>query len=140
MPNIVNTSVDTGSVVVQGDQFEDALVTFGGADTFVEGTILARDSSTLKFVLFEKGGSTNENGIPRAVLTHELVRTGSGDEATRVLTAGKVNQNRLVIDADGDASNIDGAVRDDLRDTSIIPVDVEQLARLDNPQPTESDS
>jgi hypothetical protein len=116
-------------------EFRDELINFSGADDLKEGTILARDSSTLKLRLFVKGGSTNENGIPKAVLAHRLVVTASGDAACRVIIRGDVDKNRLVIDADGDDSNVDAMVVDQLRDYGITPVPVDELARVDNPQP-----
>jgi hypothetical protein len=127
MSNITETSVDIGSLLLETGEQEDGLLTFAGADTYVKGTILARDSSTGKFVLFVKGGVTNGNGVPKAVLLHDTTATGATDESVRVLVEGRVNVNRLVIDADGDASNIDGAVRDQLRDYKITPVDVKQI-------------
>lgn len=42
MSNIVITNVDLGSVALGGEQFRDETLRFAGADTFVEGTILAR--------------------------------------------------------------------------------------------------
>lgn len=135
MPNVTVTDVDLGSVIVHADAYEhDALVTFGGADVYVAGTILARDTSTQKFIAYVKGGSSNGNGVPRAILTHELTATLAGDLAASVLVAGEINQRRLVIDADGDASNVDGNVRDLLRQTGLIAVDVDQLGDDDNPQ------
>ena len=135
MANIETTDIDRGEVALGDNQFEDGL--FNGADVLAKGTIMARDSDSLKFRLFVKGGATNENGIPRAVLTHALT-TVAGDNAIRVLVSGAVKKERLVIDADGDDSNIDGSVRDDLRATGIIPVDTEQLALDDNPQQVDS--
>jgi hypothetical protein len=132
---LTNTALDLGTVQVRDCEFRDELINFAGADTLVEGTILARDSSTLKLRLFVKGGSTNGNGIPKAVLAHELVVTASGDKACRVIIKGEVDKNRLVIDADGDDSNVDAAVVDQLRDYGITPVPVKELARVDNPQP-----
>lgn len=130
--SMTKTTIDNGSVELEGGEFRDELITFAGADTFAAGTILARDSSTLKLVLFVKGGVTNGNGIPKAVLTYPVTATGAGDKKSRVLIAGKVNKNRLIIDADGNDSNIDGAVIDQLRDYGIDPVDVQQLGALDN--------
>jgi hypothetical protein len=115
-----------------GEEFRDDVLTFAGADTFVKGTILARDNVSGKLVLFVKGGATNENGIPKAVLTYGVERAGAGDEAVRVLVKGRVRKDRLVIDADGDDSNIDETVCDQLRDYGITPVDTQQLAQLDN--------
>ncbi|HKY40794.1 MAG TPA: head decoration protein [Polyangiaceae bacterium] len=132
---MTNTELDVGTVQIRDCEFKDELINFSGADDLKEGTILARDSSTLKLRLFVKGGSTNGNGIPKAVLAHRLVVTASGDKACRVIIRGEVVKERLVIDADGDDSNIDGAVLDQLRDYGITPVATKQLARVDNPQP-----
>jgi hypothetical protein len=130
--SMVRTVVDTGSVEIEGGEFRDELITFAGADTLAPGTILARDSVSLKLVIFVKGGSTNENGIPKAVLTHEVVATGAGDRPCRALVKGSVKKERLIIDADGNDSNIDGKVLDQLRDYGITPVNTKQLAALDN--------
>jgi len=132
MANITTTNVDLGNVVIEGVADHDELLTLAGADTIAEGTILARDSVSLKLVLFAKGGITNENGIPKAVLTYEVVSTGAGDSAIRALQTGKVNFNRLIIDADGDNSNIDNAVMDQLRDYGIETLSAQDLSILDN--------
>lgn len=100
--------------------FEDDILTLAGADTLLAGTILARSSATGKLVLFVKGGSTAENGIPKVVLPYELTVAGAGDVAVRPLVRGQALTSRLVIDADGDSSNIDAAVRDQLRSYGII--------------------
>jgi len=132
MANLTVTNLDIGSVVLEGGKFDDNLLTFAGADTFVSGTILALDSISLKWVIFVKGGVANENGIPKAVLTQDITATGAGDVATRALIAGSVRKQRLVIDADGDDSNIDKAVIGQLQDYSIIAISVEELNILDN--------
>lgn len=44
MPNMTVTNVDLGSVILANPEFRDELLAFAGADTFVEGTILARRS------------------------------------------------------------------------------------------------
>jgi hypothetical protein len=134
MANIEVTDIDTGSVEIQGGQFFDELLTLEGADTILKGTILARSSATGKLVLFVAGGNSNENGIPKCVLTYEVVATEASDVPVRVLVAGTVNRNRLVIDADGDASNVTDAVADKLRDYHIVAVEVSQIGRYDNPQ------
>jgi hypothetical protein len=132
MSNLTVENVDLGGVVLKDERYLDGLLTVPGAQTVLAGTILARDSSTLKFVLYIKGGSTNENGIPKAILTYPITSAGSGDEAIRALVAGEVRDEKLVIDADGDASNVDNAVRDELRDYGITPVPVQELNILDN--------
>jgi hypothetical protein len=132
MANLTVTNVDLGSVILLGGEFRDDLLTLAGAVTVLEGTILARDSVSLKLVPFVKGGTTNENGIPKAVLTYEVVSTGAGDVPVRDMVSGTVRAPRLVIDADGDASNVDAAVIDQLRDYALVSIDVQELNVLDN--------
>jgi hypothetical protein len=130
--NMKETIVDLGSVMLEDGEFADDTLTAASAKTFKEGTILARDSSSHKLVVFAKGGSTNENGIPKCVLTYNVVATAAGDLPIRVLIAGDVKRERLVIDADGDDANVDATVCDQLRAYSIVPVSAKQLAKLDN--------
>lgn len=132
MANITITNCDLGNVILEGADIRDELLTFAGAATVLEGTILARDSVSLLLVPYVKGGVTNENGIPKAVLTYDVTAAGAGDEAVRACVGGKVRKERLIIDADGDGSNIDDAVLDQLRDYAIIPIDVQELNILDN--------
>ena len=132
MANSTIENVDLGSIILQNGQFRDDLLTFAGAATVIEGTILARDSASLKLVPYVKGGVTNENGIPKAVLTYDVVAAGAGDEAVRDMVSGSVRAELLVIDADGDASNIDAAVLDQLRAYSLVSIDVQELNIQDN--------
>ena len=132
MPDPVITNNDLGSVIVEGAEFKDELLTFAGADDLLEGTILARDSVSLKLVIFVKGGATNENGIPKAILTYAVSAAGAGDVAVRAGIAGSYRKERLVIDADGDDSNIDNAVIDQLRDYGLTPLNVDELNIPDN--------
>lgn len=132
MSNITIVNNDLGNVILRDAQFRDGDITFAGAATLLEGTILAVDSVSLKFVPFVKAGVTNENGIPKAILTYAVTAAGAGDVAARVGVSGSYRLERIVIDADGDASNIDQAVIDQLRDYSLIPIDVRELNILDN--------
>ncbi len=132
MSNITITNNNAGSVILESGEFRDDLLTFAGVATVKEGTILARDSVSLKLVPFVKGGSTNGNGIPKAVLTYAVTSTGAGDVSIRDMVSGSVRKPLLVIDADGDASNIDNAVIDQLRDYSLVSIDVQELNILDN--------
>lgn len=132
MSNLNITNIDIGNVIIESGSFEDNLLTFAGAATIKAGTILARDSVSLKLVPFVKGGTTNENGIPKVVITYAVIATGAGDIAVRALIAGIVNKSRLVIDADGDDTNVDAVVRDELRDYKIDVVEVAELNELDN--------
>lgn len=130
--NMVVTNNDLGNVVVTPGEFKDDLLTFAGAATVIEGTILARDSVSLKLVPYVKGGVVNDNGVPKAVLTYDVTATGAGDVPIRDMISGVVSGPRLVIDADGDASNIDNAVLDELRDYALVSIDVQELNILDN--------
>lgn len=132
MSNIEITNIDQGNVLLSDGKFNDELLTFAGAATVAAGTILARDSVSLKLVPYVKGGATNENGIPKAVVTYDVTAAGAGDVAVRALVDGEVRFERLVINADGDNSNVDKAVRDQLRDYGITVKNVEQLSVLDN--------
>lgn len=133
MANITITEIDNGPIVLDGESYRhNELLTLAGADTNAAGTILARDSVSKKLVLYAKGGSTNENGVPKAVLLHEVVATGAGDKPVNVLVAGKVAKKRLIIDADGDDSNIDAPVIDQLRSYGILAEEISQLASPDN--------
>lgn len=132
MSNITVTNVDIGNVILKDGEFRDDLLTFAGAGTVKEGTILARDSVSGKLVPYVKGGVTNENGIPKAVLTYDVTATGAGDVAIRDMVSGSVRAQRLIIDADGDGSNVDAVVLDELRDYSLVSIDVQELNILDN--------
>lgn len=129
---MTTTNIDNGSFLIKEESSRHDTLTLAGADTIAAGTILARDSSTGKLVLYVIGGSTNENGIPKCVLLHQVVSTGAGDKPCAVLEKGIVNQDRLIVDADGDASNITSAIRDQLRDYGIASQPVQQLGELDN--------
>lgn len=132
MPNLTITNNDIGSVILEEGKFNDDLLTFTGAATVLEGTILARDSVSLKLVPFVKGGSTNENGIPKAIITYDVTATGAGDVAVRDMVSGSVRFPHLIIDADGDNSNIDKKVLDQLRDYSLVSINVQELNIQDN--------
>lgn len=132
MSNLTITNNDIGNVILVSGQFNNDLLTFAGAATVASGTILARDSVSLKLVPFVKGGATNENGIPKAVITYDVTATGAGDVPVRDMVSGSVRGNRLIIDADGDNTNVDNAVLDQLRDYSLVTVEVKELNILDN--------
>jgi hypothetical protein len=125
------TNVDVGQIAIEASSFEHHHWTAGGADTLVAGTILARLTSTGKWGIYAPAGSLGLE-IARGVLTYDAVATGAGDVPVSVLVRGTVNQDRLIIDADGDGSNVDEAVTDDLLDHGILAKPVLQIAQLDN--------
>ena len=132
MGDPIITNVDIGNIFIRGIEIRDDILTFGGAGTILEGTILARDSSSDKLIPYVKGGTTNDDGIPKVVISYPVTASGAGDVSVRVVDAGVVRKQRLVIDADGDSSNIDSVVIDELRDYANIAIDVEELGILDN--------
>lgn len=136
MPNMKVENIDNGGVLFQAETtvFNTDVLTLGDGVTAVEGTILARDTSTLKLVPFVKGGTTNGDGVPSTVLTYDVKNESgaAGDVPVRIPAECKVYINRLVIAADGDNSNVDAAVIDQLRDFSIIPAESSDLTVLDN--------
>lgn len=132
MPDPTITNIDNSDSILAEAEFRDELLTFAGAGTVIAGTILARDSVSLKLVPFVKGGVTNENGIPKAVVTYAVTAAGAGDETIRAGVSGKYRKDNLVIDADGDATNIDSKVIDQLRDYGLTALEVSELNILDN--------
>jgi len=127
--NINIQNHDVGGLVIGDPFYQDELVTFTGADTYVRGLIMARDSVLLKLIPFVVGGVTNEDGIPKAIIGVDLVATGAGDLQDRPLISGKVRLEKLVIKAGGTVT-ID--IQDQLRDFTIISRSVEEQSILDN--------
>jgi hypothetical protein len=130
--NMAVTKNDLGSVVMRDPIFKDEPLTFSSAGTVLGGTILARDSSTGKMIPYVKGGSTNDNGVPKAVLTYEVTATSAGDVHTRVAIGGVFNKSRIVINADGDNSNVDNTVLDAMRLYGLYAETVQDISVLDN--------
>lgn len=132
MPSVEITNTNSTGVLISDGRYQSAPVTFTAAATLAAGTILARDSVTLKLIPFVKGGVANGNGIPKAVLEFPLTSTAAGDLNSAVLVSGVLRRNKLVINADGTAVNVDGAVIDQLRDYGLLALDSVELSALDN--------
>jgi len=132
MPDPIITNNDSSELVLGDDFYKNDIFTAGGAATFKKGMILARDSVTGKLVVFVKGGVTQENDIPKTVLPFEVVAAGAGDITVRVFTTARLRKDKLVINADGDDSNVDAVVIDELRDYGIFSEDVTELNIPDN--------
>lgn len=133
MANMTITNNDLGGVVLELVGSADGTLQNADADdpvTFVEGTILARHSSDGKYYPFDPAGSNGLNAA-KAVLTYDVTIAANATAAVTVLTAGKVNQRRLVIHG---GTTITAAHLDQLRDYAITPVDTKQLGQIDNPQ------
>jgi len=137
MSNIKTTDIDQTPLSREGAKFRDGVltITVPGAEavTVKRGTLLAVDSVSKKFVPYVQGGATNEDGIVKAVMTSDCTLEATGDIGVRPQISGDLTAKLLVIDADGDGSNIGVEEVDGLRDYSIIAVDVTSLAQYDNP-------
>jgi hypothetical protein len=107
------TLTDAGTDFIAGDSFTITVAADG------------------KLVIYSPSGA---GGVQRpcALLTYPVSKAGSGDVPVRALVAGKVNKKRLVIDADGDDSNITNDILDQLRARGITAIDVKQLSAYDN--------
>jgi hypothetical protein len=132
MSNISINNIDTGNVILADAKFNDGVFTAGSTSVVLSGTILARNTTTNKFIPYVKGGTTDGNGVPLAVLTYDITPAAAGDVAIRPMLSGSVVLERLVIFADGDGSNVGAVETDGLRDYSIVPINVTQLSGYDN--------
>lgn len=125
----MNSSAGVGSVFeVGGLQFT---ITDGATDFSVGATATLTVSADGKLVPFNPSGAGGAQR-PLAVLTYSVGRSSPGDVAIRAMISGKVNRNRLIIDADGSGLNITNAILDQLRRAGIVAVDVRDLSVLDN--------
>lgn len=134
MSNITITNNDTGSVALEVDGVTDGLLHNAALTTedFAEGTILARHSGDGKFYPYDPAAVANDLNVPKYVLPYAVSGVATAtDVAITAMSAGKVNKNRLVIH---DGTPLAAAHLDALLDRPIVPVDVKQLAKIDNPQ------
>ncbi len=131
MINPLITNNDLGSVLLEGIDFEDATLTLAGT-TLSAGTILARTVASEKLVVFLKGGVAAVDGVPRTVLTYDVELAAPGDLTVRVPIHAKVMFEKLIIDADGDNSNVDANVRDQLNEIGITVLTFKESNILDN--------
>ena len=128
--NLVMTAGAGASTV-----FEIAGMTFtltDGATDFIVGDAfsltVAADGKIYPYATDGAGGVQ----IPTAVLTEDKVATGAGNIPIRAMISGQLIAERLVIDADGDASNITAAILDQLRDFTLVALSVPDISELDN--------
>ena len=129
MPNPIVTEITTKGVVIIGAAFEDATLTAAAAETWPEGTVLAKaDAEPAKYVRFDPAGADGVE-VPKAVLSYAQTFTAAGDVGGRVLISGEVRKSMLV-DAAGVA--LTPAAIDALRDYTIITKSTTQLAEFDN--------
>ena len=68
MANLTITNNDVGSVILKEGEFRDDLLTFAGAGTVLEGTILARKAVADAIVEAADGGNTGDGTITLATV------------------------------------------------------------------------
>ncbi len=125
------TNIDQSGAFMWAADYQDNLLTFAGAATIAAGTILARDTATQKLIPFIKGDA-GDAGIPVTVIGFDVTAEAAGDQSVRTPQKARIDLAKLIIDADGDSSNVDNVVRDQLREQNITVMDVTQLSELDN--------
>ncbi len=69
MPDMVVTNLDRGKVELRNGVFQDELLVFGGEDTFVAGTILARRRVGLTPIAAADGGNTGTGTVTALAVT-----------------------------------------------------------------------
>lgn len=127
----ITLRVGAGLVTTLNIQGLQIVVTEGGTDFSVGDKFQIAVVANGKLVPFAIGGVAGA-GIPIAVMTKDVAAAGAGDEFLRALVAGSVRKEKLIISADGDGSNITDAILDQLRNYSIVAIDVEELNIQDN--------
>jgi hypothetical protein len=106
-------------------------VTDGAADFVVGDTAtltVAADGNLVPFSLTGAGGAQ----IPVSVMGSALSASGSGNYSVRPIVRGTVKLSHLVIDADGDSSNVSMTLRDQLRSAGILVKVTDELGSYDN--------
>lgn len=106
-------------------------VTDGAADFIVGDFFTLTVAAVDKLVVFAIAGAGGAQ-VPKSVLTYEVIATGAGDIKIRDMISGKVRKEKLIIDLDGDATNVSNTVIDQLRDYGIISINTKELNILDN--------
>lgn len=124
MANIRITDIDYGSIMLGGEEWSDETLTLAAIGIYQQGTIFMRASD-----VYVPYPGTGDGAL--AVLPYSLNIEQAGSSRQRLLIAGRVNRDRLVIH--GETDPIPVATLDALRDFGIIPIAVDQLTTYDNP-------
>lgn len=106
----------------------------GGATQFATADVIAMTTtaqSGTPLVLFDVDG-VNGAQVPVAILPYEVAKTSSGSVAADALYAGVVKKEKLVIDADGDSTNVTDHVMDQLASAGFTVVFNTDVSVLDN--------
>jgi hypothetical protein len=125
--NVTATEIKT---VVEADTTDLTVTVVGDAAVFTATTSIqfVSGNALAKLGLSVETVTANENGIPKAVLNYELAGA-NGDNVIRALVAGEVRDSKLVI---ANGTSLTDAIRDQLRNYGIVPIDISELGQLDN--------
>lgn len=119
-----------GTTVIESNGLQFTVT--DGATDFIVGDkfslTVAADGDLVPYVIAGAGGAQ----IPVAILTYDVTATGAADIPVRAGVKGSFRKERLVIDADGDDSNITNAILDQLRNYGLVAINVNELNILDN--------
>ena len=109
-------------------------VTAGGGTDWDTGDVITctvSAQSGTPLVLYDIDG-TNGAQVPVAILPYEVVKTGAGSVAADAIVSGVVRKDKLVIDADGDSTNVSDHVMDLLAQAGITVLLNTDVSVLDN--------
>lgn len=102
------------------------ILTFAGTETYVKGTLLARNSGTDKLEYYDEDSATGSLQEPVAVLDYEVTKGSAGDLGVKVAVAGECDIDRLIEHSVGALTT--KAQRDKIiANTGIIPTSVKGL-------------
>lgn len=132
---IVSNTIESNAGAGTATIIEVSGLTFtitDGATDFVVGDKFAlpvvADSDLVAYAIGGLGGSQ----IPTHVLTYAVTSTGAQDIPIDAMVSGEVRKERLIVDADGDGSNLTNAILDQLRSAGIVSINVDELNIPDN--------
>jgi len=124
-------TVGAGATTVFNVAGMEFTVTDGAADFVVGDAAPLTVVADGDLVVYDAAGAGGAQ-IPSQVLVGETVASGAGDIAVRPLVSGEVIKERLVINGSAAGVGITDAIVDQLRDFSIVALDVQELNGLDN--------
>ena len=129
--SFVNSDTTVPEFHLDDGLFKTEVFTAPGADTFPQGLILARLTSSSKLVPYETAQSDGSE-IPLAILTVELITTGSGDTTIRALVRGTVREDQLLVYTGGSPVAPTTLELDLLQDFGLLGQPDRELLRFNN--------
>ena len=110
-------------VLIKGhvEYAKDEVFTVADTVVYLEGTILVRDTTSKKLIPYVKA-THGSSDFAKYVLPYAVTATATGDIKANVIKSAEypgLDKDLLVIQADGDATNVDAEVLDQLRDYGI---------------------